>query len=101
MFGRNKNVDLVTNLIVKVRKYKNEQPYFSFHSMLGWPGIIIIRFLLFLLFGFVFGVSADDAVVGVVGPVGVAVPRAEHRDAVDDPAAVDPEARAVGDRDAQ
>jgi len=33
MFGRNKNVDLVTNLIVKVRKYKNEKPYFSFHSM--------------------------------------------------------------------
>ena len=33
MFGRNKNVDLVTNLLVKVRKYKNEQPYFSFHSM--------------------------------------------------------------------
>ena len=32
MFGRNKNVDLTTNLIVKVRKYKNEQPYFSFHS---------------------------------------------------------------------
>ena len=33
MFGRNKNVDLGTNLIVKVRKYKNEQPYFSFHDM--------------------------------------------------------------------
>ena len=33
MFGRNKDVDLVTNLIVKVRKYKNEQPYFSFHNM--------------------------------------------------------------------
>ena len=33
MFGKNKNVDLVTNLIVKVRKYKNEQPYFSFHNM--------------------------------------------------------------------
>jgi len=32
MFGKNKNVDLVTNLIVKVRKYKNEQPYFSFHN---------------------------------------------------------------------
>ena len=32
MFGRNKNVDLVTNLIVKVRKYKNEKPYFSFHE---------------------------------------------------------------------
>ena len=33
MFGKNKNVDLVTNLIVRVRKYKNEQPYFSFHSI--------------------------------------------------------------------
>ena len=33
MFGKNKNVDLVTNLIVKVRKYKNEKPYFSFHEM--------------------------------------------------------------------
>ena len=32
MFGRNKNAFLTTNLIVKVRKYKNEQPYFSFHS---------------------------------------------------------------------
>ena len=32
MFGRNKNVDLTTNLIVKVRKYKNEQPWFSFHN---------------------------------------------------------------------
>ena len=33
MFGKNKNVDLITNLIVKVRKYKNEKPYFSFHEM--------------------------------------------------------------------
>ena len=33
MFGKNKNAFLTTNLIVKVRKYKNEQPYFSFHSM--------------------------------------------------------------------
>ena len=32
MFGRNKNAFLTTNLIVKVRKYKNEQPWFSFHS---------------------------------------------------------------------
>ena len=32
MFGKNKNAFLTTNLIVKVRKYKNEQPYFSFHS---------------------------------------------------------------------
>jgi len=33
MFGRNKNAILYTHLIVKVRKYKNENPYFSFHSM--------------------------------------------------------------------
>ena len=32
MFGKNKNAILHTNLIVKVRKYKNEQPYFSFHN---------------------------------------------------------------------
>jgi hypothetical protein len=32
MFGRNKQAILHTNLIVKVRKYKTEQPYFSFHS---------------------------------------------------------------------
>ena len=32
MFGISKNAILYTNLIVKVRKYKNEQPYFSFHS---------------------------------------------------------------------
>ena len=33
MFGKNKNAFLTTNLIVKVRKYKDDQPYFSFHSM--------------------------------------------------------------------
>tara|TARA_R100001143_G_scaffold372_1_gene1066 strand:+ start:113 stop:331 length:219 start_codon:yes stop_codon:yes gene_type:complete len=33
MFGINKNAFLTTNLIVKVRKYKNEKPYFSFHEM--------------------------------------------------------------------
>jgi len=33
MFGKNKNAILYTHLIVKVRKYKNENPYFSFHSM--------------------------------------------------------------------
>ena len=32
MFGKNKNAILYTFLIVKVRKYKNDQPYFSFHS---------------------------------------------------------------------
>ena len=32
MFGRDKNSILYTFLFVKVRKYKNEQPYFSFHS---------------------------------------------------------------------
>jgi len=32
MFGKNKQSILYTYLIVKVRKYKNEQPYFSFHS---------------------------------------------------------------------
>ena len=32
MFGKNKQAILYTHLIVKVRKYKNEQPYFSFHS---------------------------------------------------------------------
>ena len=32
MFGKNKNAFLTTNLIVRVRKFKNEQPYFSFHS---------------------------------------------------------------------
>ena len=33
MFGKNKQAILYTHLIVKVRKYKNENPYFSFHSM--------------------------------------------------------------------
>jgi len=33
MFGKNKNALLTTNLIVKVRKYRNEQPYFTFHTM--------------------------------------------------------------------
>jgi hypothetical protein len=32
MFGKDKKAILHTNLIVKVRKYKNEQPWFSFHS---------------------------------------------------------------------
>jgi len=33
MFGKNKHSILFTHLIVKVRKYGNEQPYFSFHDM--------------------------------------------------------------------
>ena len=33
MFGKNKQAILYTHLIVKVRKYKNDNPYFSFHSM--------------------------------------------------------------------
>jgi len=32
MFGKNKNAMLTTTLIVKVRKYKDEQPYFSLYS---------------------------------------------------------------------
>tara|TARA_R100000656_G_scaffold53051_1_gene42036 strand:+ start:103 stop:321 length:219 start_codon:yes stop_codon:yes gene_type:complete len=32
MFGLDKKAILQTNLIVKVRKYKTEQPFFSFHS---------------------------------------------------------------------
>ena len=32
MFGEKKNAILTTTLIVKVRKYKNEQPYFSLYS---------------------------------------------------------------------
>ena len=32
MFGKNKNAILSTTLIVKVRKYKDEQPYFSLYS---------------------------------------------------------------------
>ena len=33
MFGENKQALLTTNLIIKVRKYKDDTPYFSFHSM--------------------------------------------------------------------
>ena len=33
MFGKDKNAILTTNLIVKVRKYRTEQPYFSLYSM--------------------------------------------------------------------
>ena len=33
MFGMKKNAILFTHLIIKVRKYKDDQPYFSFHSM--------------------------------------------------------------------
>ena len=32
MFGVKKNAILYTHLIVKVRKYKDDQPYFSFHE---------------------------------------------------------------------
>ena len=32
MFGKIKNTMLNTNLIVKVRKYENQKPYFSFHD---------------------------------------------------------------------
>ena len=32
MFGKNKNAVLHTNLIVKVRKYEDQQPYFSLYS---------------------------------------------------------------------
>jgi len=32
MFGKNKNAILYTYLIVKVRKYKDQQPYFSLYS---------------------------------------------------------------------
>jgi len=31
MFGKNKNAMLITTLIVKVRKYKDQQPRFSLH----------------------------------------------------------------------
>ena len=33
MFGTKKNAILSTNLIVKVRKYKDQQPYFSLYDM--------------------------------------------------------------------
>ena len=32
MFGKDKNAILYTHLIVKVRKYKDQQPYFSLYS---------------------------------------------------------------------
>ena len=32
MFGKNKSAFLTTNLIVKVRKYKDDNPLFSFYS---------------------------------------------------------------------
>ena len=32
MFGKDKNAILSTTLIVKVRKYKNDQPYFSLYN---------------------------------------------------------------------
>jgi hypothetical protein len=32
MFGRNKQAILFTHLIVKVRKYKDQEPYFSLYS---------------------------------------------------------------------
>ena len=33
MFGKNKNAILHTHLIVKVRKYKNTEPYFSLYTV--------------------------------------------------------------------
>ena len=33
MFGKNKNAILYTHLIVKVRKYKDQEPYFSLYSV--------------------------------------------------------------------
>ena len=32
MFGKNKKAILTTNLIVKVRKYENQQPWFSLYN---------------------------------------------------------------------
>ena len=32
MFGKDKNAILTTTLIVKVRKYKDQQPYFTLYS---------------------------------------------------------------------
>jgi len=32
MFGKDKNAMLYTHLIVKVRKYKDQKPWFSFHD---------------------------------------------------------------------
>ena len=33
MFGKNKKAILTTNLIVKVRKYEDQQPYFSLYNV--------------------------------------------------------------------
>ena len=33
MFGKNKDAILHTNLIVKVRKYKDTEPYFSLYTV--------------------------------------------------------------------
>ena len=33
MFGKNKDAILHTNLIVKVRKYQNTEPYFSLYTV--------------------------------------------------------------------
>ena len=33
MFGKDKNAILHTNLIVKVRKYKDTEPYFSLYTV--------------------------------------------------------------------
>ena len=33
MFGKNKNAILHTHLIVKVRKYKDTEPYFSLYTV--------------------------------------------------------------------
>ena len=33
MFGKDKNAILTTNLIVKVRKYENTEPYFSLYTV--------------------------------------------------------------------
>ena len=33
MFGKNKQAILYTHLIVKVRKYEDQQPYFSLYSV--------------------------------------------------------------------
>ena len=33
MFGKNKNAILYTHLIVKVRKYKDQEPYFSLYNV--------------------------------------------------------------------
>ena len=33
MFGKNKDAMLFTNLIVKVRKYRDQEPYFSLYNV--------------------------------------------------------------------